>query len=81
MHISNEVFESVSATEEELYQHDPSNLNSAMRLAALTFPSYPVPLGVYYQKSRDLFALKEEVDKTVDDLPALFRSKASWQQS
>jgi 2-oxoglutarate ferredoxin oxidoreductase subunit beta len=52
-----------------------------MRLAALTFPNYPVPLGVYYQKSRDLFTLKEDVDKTVDDLPGLFRSKASWQQS
>lgn len=81
LQVHKDLFKSVLATEEGLYQHDPSNFNSAMRLAALTFPSYPVPLGVYYQKSRDLFALKEEINKKVDDLPALFRSKASWQQS
>jgi 2-oxoglutarate ferredoxin oxidoreductase subunit beta len=81
LHVTGEVFASVSAGEKGLYTHDSSSLNSAMRLAALSFPKHPVPLGVYYQKPRDLFALQQEVNKTVHDLPGLFRAKASWQQS
>lgn len=73
-------FARVGAEEESLYKHDPSNLIEAMRLARLSFPAYPVPLGVYYQKPRDLFTLQQEVKKSVSDLPALFRAKASWQQ-
>ena len=69
------------ADEKDVYHHDPSNFNAAMRLASLSFPDYPVPLGVYYQKSRDLFALPQEIRKTVNDLPELFKAKATWQQS
>ena len=80
LHLKGEIFNSVSATEEGLYQHDLSSFTSAMRLAALSFPTHPVPLGVYYQKSRDLFRFQQEVNKTIHDLPELFRAKASWQQ-
>lgn len=80
LHLKGEIFNSVSATEEGLYQHDLSSFTSAMRLATLSFPTHPVPLGVYYQKSRDLFRFQQEVNKTIDDLPELFRAKASWQQ-
>ena len=51
-----------------------------MRLTQLTFPEYPVPLGVYYQKPREVFTLPCGMKKTVDDLPGLFRARASWQQ-
>jgi 2-oxoglutarate ferredoxin oxidoreductase subunit beta len=67
-------------SDNENYRHDPSSFIAAMRLAHLTFPDYPVPLGVYYQQPRDIFDLKSEVKKTTADLPALFRAKASWKQ-
>lgn len=74
-------FERSGAEDGDLYTHDSGNLIDAMRLARLSFPAYPVPLGVYYQKPRELFTLRQEVNKSVSDLPALFRAKASWQQS
>jgi 2-oxoglutarate ferredoxin oxidoreductase subunit beta len=74
-------FERSGADDPDLYTHDSSNLIDAMRLARLSFPAHPVPLGVYYQKPRELFRLQQEVKKSVSDLPALFRAKASWQQS
>lgn len=70
----------VAATEKNLYRHDPTNYLDAMRLTRLTFPDYPVPLGIYYQKPRHVFALEQEVKKTPADLAGLFRSNASWQQ-
>ncbi|MGC1181668.1 2-oxoacid:ferredoxin oxidoreductase subunit beta [Legionella sp.] len=81
LHVQGDIFTSVSATTQGLYKHDTGSLTSAIRLAALAFPEHPVPLGVYYQKSRDLFTLPQKVNKTIDDLPGLFRAKASWQQS
>ncbi|MBL7479809.1 2-oxoacid:ferredoxin oxidoreductase subunit beta [Legionella bononiensis] len=74
-------FERAGSDVSGLYTHDSANLIDAMRLARLTFPAYPVPLGVYYQQSRDLFTLPQEIKKSVNDLPALYRAKASWQQS
>ncbi len=62
------------------YRHDVSNLLGAMRLASLTSPEYPVPLGVYYKQSREIYHLPHTINKTVDDLPGLYRAKASWQQ-
>ena len=62
------------------YRHDTTNFIAAMRLARLTFPEHPVPLGVYYQNVRDAFALRGDVKKTTTDLSALYRAKASWQQ-
>jgi 2-oxoglutarate ferredoxin oxidoreductase subunit beta len=76
----NGIFERVSSQEEALYHHDTANFIDAMRLARLSFPAYPVPLGVYYQKPRELFTLKQEVKKSKDDLAALYRAKASWEQ-
>lgn len=60
--------------------HDPADWNKAMGLAQLRFPDFPVPLGVYYQTERPLFRLNDRINKSVDDLPTLFRKKASWQQ-
>lgn len=81
LQVEGELFTKVSASAEGLYQHNPGSLTSAMRLAALTFPEHPVPLGIYYQYSRDIFTLSQKVSKTVADLPELFRAKASWQQN
>lgn len=78
--LRNEQLERANFCEEESYRHDPGNFIAAMRLAHLTFPNYPVPLGVYYQQPRDIFKLHGEFKKTKNDLPALYRSKASWQQ-
>lgn len=78
--LRNEQLERVAASEAENYRHDSKDLISAMRLARLTFPDYPVPLGVYYQQPRDIFGRNSEFKKTTADLPALFRAKASWQQ-
>ena len=74
-------FDRVTSQEEGLYKHDSSNFLDAMRLARLSFPAHPVPLGIYYQKQRELYTFPQEVKKSKSDLPALFRSKASWQQS
>ncbi|ASQ45489.1 2-oxoacid:ferredoxin oxidoreductase subunit beta [Legionella clemsonensis] len=66
---------------EASYCHDASNFIAAMRLARLTFPDFPVPLGVYYQEEREQFTLNKSFKKSQADLPALFRAKASWQQA
>ena len=78
--LQHEDFIRVSSIEAENYRHDVTNVASAMRLTQLTFPEYPVPLGVYYQKPREVFTLPCVMKKTVDDLPGLFRARASWQQ-
>lgn len=74
-------FEQTTAEEQNLYQHNSASFNDAMRLTRLHFPEFPVPLGVYYQKERELFALSPEIKKTPEDLAALYRAKASWQQN
>lgn len=70
----------VSNTSENVLQHDTSSFSAAMRLASLTFPDFPVPLGVYYQNTRAAYNLTGKVEKTTQDLPALFRAKATWSQ-
>jgi 2-oxoglutarate ferredoxin oxidoreductase subunit beta len=62
------------------YKHDSQNFNQAMRLARLHFPEFPVPLGVYYQQQREVFNLQPQITKSMDDLAALYRKKASWKQ-
>ena len=75
-----ETLQRVERHEAEDYRHQPSNFLAAMRLASLTQPEYPVPLGVYYQQPRETYRLPHQINKTVADLPALFRARASWQQ-
>lgn len=74
-------FQRVAATETELEVHDPACFITAMRLAQLNFPDYPVPLGVYFQQSRAMFDLPCKFEKTTADLSVLYRKKASWQQN
>lgn len=78
--LNDEHLQRVAFSESETYHHDSTDFISAMRLARLTFPDYPVPLGVYYQQSRDKFEQPFEFKKTKADLAGLFRAKASWQQ-
>jgi len=78
--LQDEQLQRVASEEACNYHHDPTDFIAAMRLARLTFPDYPVPLGVYYQRVRDVLNLSGEFNKTVDDLPALYRAKASWKQ-
>ncbi|KGP64179.1 2-oxoacid:ferredoxin oxidoreductase subunit beta [Legionella norrlandica] len=80
LQLCNEQFTRVSADEKNLYKHDSSSFIDAMRLTRLTFPGYPVPLGIYYQNRREFFTLNQEVKKKASDLPELFRAKASWRQ-
>lgn len=72
--------ERVSADASNVLYHDSRSLLAAMRLASLQFPDFPVPLGIYYQKPRELFRLTGKVNKSISDLPQLFRSKATWRQ-
>jgi 2-oxoglutarate ferredoxin oxidoreductase subunit beta len=69
----------VAATEADVAMHQPDNYFAAMRLARLTHPEFPVPLGVYYQQTRDVFSCPGELKKNTGDLAALYRAKASWQ--
>lgn len=79
--LQGEILEQVVRKEgEALYRHDPGNYIAAMRLARLHFPEFPVPLGIYYQQPREMFTLKRAINKSVNDLPALFRARATWQQ-
>lgn len=73
-------FERVLSTSPNALSHDSSNFLAAMRLASLTFPDFPVPLGIYYQKPRDVFSLDGKVNKSLNDLSVLYRGKASWRQ-
>jgi 2-oxoglutarate/2-oxoacid ferredoxin oxidoreductase subunit beta len=59
--------------------HNTADFMAAMALARLTYPEHPVPLGVYYQASRNVFSLKSKANKKRADLSALYRAKASWQ--
>ena len=62
-------------------RHDVANFYAATRLAKLHFPDHPVPLGVYYKEQRGVYSLSEsKIQKSMDDLRALYRSRASWQQ-
>lgn len=76
----NDQFQSSRRTEDEgsVYCHDSSDFMAAMRLATLSFPEFPVPLGVYYQENRDTFQLVGEQRKTLSDLESLYQAKASW---
>ncbi len=78
--LQDEQLQRVTVQEATNYHHDSTNFIAAMRLARLTFPDYPVPLGVYYQQNRDILNLSGGVKKSMEDLPALYRAKASWQQ-
>lgn len=71
-------FQRVSSAQELAYCHDSSNYIAAMRLSRLNFPEFPVPLGIYYQHTRESFSLSKPMTKSVEDLSALYRSKASW---
>ena len=65
------------------YSHNVSNFLGAMRLARLCFPEHPVPLGVYYQEKRGVYSLTESnqhIQKSSEDLQALYSSRASWRQ-
>lgn len=67
-------------TSEAAMIHDSSNWEQAMRLARLSYPDYPVPLGVYYQEQRPVFELKTSEMKQPSDLSRLFSAKGSWRQ-
>jgi 2-oxoglutarate ferredoxin oxidoreductase subunit beta len=78
--LKNDQLARVSAAE-GVYKHDSSSYIDAMRLARLSFPEHPVPLGVYYQQQRPILTMPQEIKKSVSDLPELFRARASWKQS
>lgn len=77
--LKNEELAVVPHTTKDLLVHDTKNYLTAVRLARLSFPEFPVPLGVYYQKEREVFSLPHpEKGKAQDNLATLFRAKASW---
>lgn len=58
--------------------HQTSNWIRAMELSKLNFPDYPVPLGILYQEHRANFAIDHDIKKSLTDLAALYKAKASW---
>lgn len=73
--------ERTSSDATDVLCHDATNLMAAMRLSSLSFPEHPVPLGIYYQKPRAVYELPNQINKSIQDLPALYRSKATWSQT
>ncbi|KTC75621.1 2-oxoglutarate ferredoxin oxidoreductase beta subunit [Legionella birminghamensis] len=71
----------IAHNEHNGYIHDSSNFIAAMRLAQIHYPEYPVPLGVYYQQSRQCQQFDKPISKSKVDVEQLFRSRASWNQS
>lgn len=68
-------------SEEANFNHDPKNYLNAVRLSRLTFPEFPVPLGVYYKSDNDPFTIGSSGKKTFKDLDELYRIKDSWKIS
>ncbi|MBA2709824.1 MAG: 2-oxoacid:ferredoxin oxidoreductase subunit beta [Tatlockia sp.] len=80
LNLERERFVKINSQSENLYCHDSSDYIAAMRLARLHFPEYPVPLGIYYKKEREVLNLDKKGQKTMADLTSLYRASASWQQ-
>jgi 2-oxoglutarate ferredoxin oxidoreductase subunit beta len=74
------VFEQVASGDKQLTVHQSSDWMQAMRLAKLNYPAFPVPLGIYYQHSRDVLILPHERKKTTADLRKMYQAKAAWTQ-
>ena len=70
----------VNNSDKSSYVHCPSDLTKATRLALLSYPEYPVPLGIYYQEQRACLSYNHAIKKTPKDLELLYRKKASWSQ-
>tara|TARA_Y100000588_G_C14216676_1_gene909138 strand:- start:1069 stop:2037 length:969 start_codon:yes stop_codon:yes gene_type:complete len=62
------------------YLHDPSRFMAAMRLAQLSFPDFPVPVGIYYQNEKVFNQARPPQKATKDCLNQLYRSKANWKK-
>jgi 2-oxoglutarate ferredoxin oxidoreductase subunit beta len=77
--LEGEQFKRTEADTVDVAVHQPTNYFAACRLAQLTHPDYPVPLGVYYQQEREVFNLPGKLNKNSHDLRTLYRAKASWQ--
>ena len=69
-----------SAEVESNELHDPENFMAAMRLARLSFPEFPVPVGVYYQKNLPVSEPSSHQKGSIQSLNQFYRSKAYWQQ-
>lgn len=63
------------------YVHRQGSLIQAFRLSQLTYPAFPVPLGIYYCQERPVYSLDKPIKKTMVDLKDLYRQNASWIQS
>jgi len=60
--------------------HQPGNFMAAMRLARISYPDFPVPLGVYYQQQREIYTFSTAIQKSKSDVEDLFKARASWKQ-
>lgn len=67
-----------SATENNFYLHDVTDLNAAQRLANLSPEKFPIPLGIYYKNNRQIFSLDNKILKSKEDVELLYRKKAFW---
>lgn len=66
------------ANHERIAGHDSTNFMAACRLARMHYPELPVPLGIFYQQKREVYKLHQPRTKTLADVDALFKAKASW---
>jgi len=70
-------------SEDDIMVHDETNHTVATLLAGLSFPEFPVALGVLYRAPRDTYdgavhAQMAEAKKKEPDLQALLTSGATW---
>lgn len=73
-------FQILPSSEQNFCNHDVKSYALASALATLSYPEFPVPLGVFYQQEREAFSLSSNIEKSSADVERLFRAKASWQQ-
>ncbi len=65
--------------EKAVYRHQIQDINAAMALSQLSFPQFPVPIGIFYQEDKEIYKLNGSCQKSTEDLSLLYRSRANWQ--
>src|SRR3990167_4188799 len=78
--LQNEILVKTPYMPNNCYNHNITNWGMAAQLARLTFPEYPVPLGVYYKIKRDVYGFgNRQSQKTINDLQFLYKNMKTTQ--
>lgn len=71
---------SITSQSEQMITHQTHQFEQAMRLARLTFPDFPVPVGVFYKEQMPIYTLNNHQPADMDKLKELYRKGAYWQK-